>query len=400
MSMNWNTRYATRLAGMTTSVIRDILKTAQSPDAISMSGGWPDAALFPTERMAIIVEEALAERPQLALQYGPTQGLVELRTLLAERMRAKGIACSADDIVITTGSQQALDLVGRILLDSGDRVLVENPTFVGALQSFRAYGAEFTGVPMDDDGVQPDALATAARDARAKCAYLIPTFQNPTGATMPLDRRHEVLQVLAEAGTPIVEDDPYGDLAYEGATATPLAALDPTRNAVIYLGTFSKTLAPGLRLAWAVCPPGVAQQMVMAKQGADLHSSSLSQAIAIGFMERGWLDEQIDRIRATYQQRRDAMVAALHQELPAGVTFAVPQGGLFLWLRLPEQVDTTALLAKAVEHKVVFVPGAPFHVDGRGGNCLRLTFATLTPERIGEGVRALGSVIRHALAAT
>ena len=397
MSMDWSTRYASRLAGMTTSVIRDILKTAQAPDAISMSGGWPDAALFPAERMAIIAEEALAERPQLALQYGPTQGLAELRALLAERMRAKGVACHADDIVITTGSQQGLDLIGRVLIDRGDRILVENPTFVGALQSFRTYGAEFVGVPMDDDGILPDALAGAAQESGAKCAYLIPTYQNPTGATMPPQRRQDVLSALLAADVPIIEDDPYGELCYEGTTSTPIAAMAAGRGSVIYLGTFSKTLAPGLRLAWAVCPPDVAQQLVMAKQGADLHTSTLSQAIAIGFLERGWLDEQIGLIRATYQQRRDAMVAALRQELPSEATFGVPQGGLFLWLRLPERIDTTALLARAVEHKVVFVPGAPFLVDGRGRNCLRLTFASLTPERIHQGIRSLAQVVREAL---
>lgn len=399
MSIDWNTRYATRLAGMTTSVIRDILRTAQAPDAISMSGGWPDAALFPTERMAIIAEEALTRRPQMALQYGPTQGLPELRALLADRMRAKGIACQTEDIVITSGAQQALDLIGRILLNDGDRVLVENPTFIGALQSFRAYSAQFTGVPMDTDGILPEALAQAAQREDTKCAYLIPTYQNPTGATMPPDRRLGVLHVLTSVGIPIIEDDPYGELCYEGSTATPLAALDGGHASVIYLGSFSKILAPGLRLAWAICPPSVAQQLVTAKQGADLHTSTLSQAIAIGFMERGWLDEQIARIRETYRQRRDVMVAALRQELPPEAAFGVPEGGLFVWLRLPDQVDTTALLARAVQHNVTFVPGAPFHIDGRGANCLRLTFATLAPERIRQGIRALGEVLREALTA-
>jgi len=397
MTTDWGSLYASRLADMTTSIIRDILRTAQAPDAISMSGGWPDAALFPTERMAIVAEEALMHRPQMALQYGPTQGLADLRALLADRMRAKGIACDPESIVVTSGSQQALDLLGRILLDKGDRVLVENPTFIGALQSFRAYGPEFAGVPMDDQGVLPDALADAARLAPAKFAYLIPTYQNPTGATQPVERRAQVLQVLERQGIPIVEDDPYGELAYEGATAKPMAAMARDRSSVVYLGTFSKVLAPGLRLAWAVCPPGVAEQLVMAKQGADLHTSTLSQAIAIGFMERDWLDEQIARIRATYRQRRDAMVAALRAELPPEATFAVPSGGLFLWLRLPESVDTTELLTQAVYHRVTFVPGAPFHVDGGGSNCLRLTFATLSPERIREGIHALGKVIGEAM---
>jgi 2-aminoadipate transaminase len=397
MSIDWGKLYASRLSGMTTSIIRDILRTAQAPDAISMSGGWPDAALFPTERMAIVTEEALRHRPQMALQYGPTQGLADLRALLAERMRAKGIACAPEDIVVTSGSQQALDLLGRILLDRGDRVLVENPTFIGALQSFRAYGPVFTGVPMDDQGIRPDALADAVRSVPGKLAYLIPTYQNPTGATQPAIRRAQVLDILDRVRIPIVEDDPYGELAYEGGTATPMAAMARDRTSVVYLGTFSKVLAPGLRLAWAVCPPGVADQLVMAKQGADLHTSTLSQAIAIGFMERDWLDGQIAHIRATYRQRRDAMVAALRQELPPEATFAVPSGGLFLWLKLPETVDTTRLLVRAVQHKVTFVPGAPFHVDGGGSSCLRLTFATLSPERIGEGVHALAEVIREAL---
>jgi len=397
MSTDWSKLYASRLANMTTSVIRDILRTAQAPDAISMSGGWPDAALFPTERMAVVAEEALTQRPQMALQYGPTQGVAELRALLADRMRHKGIACHADDIIITSGSQQSLDLLGRILLDKGDRVLVENPTFIGALQSFRAYGPRFVGVPMDEQGILPDALEATIQHVPTKFAYLIPTYQNPTGATQLTERRLQVLEALGRVGIPIIEDDPYGELAYEGAMATPLAAIERGKASVVYLGSFSKVLAPGLRLAWAVCPPGVAEQLVMAKQGADLHTSTLSQAIAIGFMERGWLDEQIVRIRASYRQRRDAMVAALRKELPPEATFNIPAGGLFLWLRLPETVDTTKLLAQAVRHKVTFVPGAPFHVDGKGTNCLRLTFATLTPERIREGIHALGDVLRETL---
>ena len=309
-------------------------------------------------------------------------------------------------LVITSGSQLARDLRGRVFLDEGDTVRVESPTFLGALQSFTAYGVRFVAVPLDDEGVCVDQLEAAIAASRPKFMYLLPTFQNPTGVTMSAERRQKVVEIADQMGVPILEDDPYGALRFEGDPLRPLVSLDMERfpeNAatgsyvrgnVIYLNTFSKTLAPGFRVAWAVCPPEIAQQFVMAKQGSDLHSNALAQTMAYEFMRRGWLPAQVQRIRDTYLERRNAMVAAIEEFFPAEVKHTNPQGGLFLWVTLPEGMDAVELLQDAAKHKVAFVPGYPFYVDGSGRNTLRLSFASMPPETIREGIRRLGMVIK------
>jgi 2-aminoadipate transaminase len=398
MSTNWQQRFAQRLDWMTTSTIRDILKCAQTPGLISLSGGWPEAELFPTKQLAEITQYVLQYMPCESLQYGLTDGFPPLRALLAEQMTAQGINAQAQNIVITSGTQQSLDLLGRILLNEGDSVLVENPTFLGALQSFKAYGARFIAAPLDDDGVD----ITKLDPSGCKFYYALPTFQNPTGVTLSLERRKALVQVAKRSGLVIIEDDPYGVLRFEGQPLPSLAAIasqetGETPTNIIYCSSFSKTLAPGLRLSWVVCPEEVAGPLVMAKQGADLHTNALSQTIAYEFLRRGWLPEQIQRIRETYRVRRQAMIEAIEQYFPKEIYFSRPQGGLFLWVALPPEIDTLAMLPEAIEQKVAYVPGYPFHVTETGRNTMRLSFASVRPEIIHEGIRRLGVIVQRHL---
>jgi 2-aminoadipate transaminase len=389
---------------MTTSVIRDILKVAQSPDIIPFAGGWPEAELFPIEQISLICEEVLNEHPREALQYGMTDGEPLLRDALAQEMCSRGIPAARENIVIVSGSQQALDLTARIMVDPGDTILVENPTFLGALQSFNAYGPRYVSVPLDEEGASAVVMERVLANNRVKFMYLIPTFHNPTGITMSLKRRERVVALATEAGVPVIEDDPYGRLRYRGEALPSLAAIDaannrgdPERATVLYCGTFSKTLAPGLRLAWVVCPAEIAHQLVMAKQGVDLHTSGLSQMIAYEFMSRGWLDPQVERIRETYRLRCDAMCQAIDEFFPPEAHYVRPDGGLFLWVTLLEGIDTADMLKDAAARKVAFVPGAPFFVDGGGASTFRMTFASVPAPTIREGIRILGEVIRDHL---
>jgi 2-aminoadipate transaminase len=410
MTTDWSARYARRLQWMSTSVIREILKVAQSPDIISMAGGWPEADLFPVAQLQEVAEHVMANQTREALQYGLTEGLPALRQALSDLAKEEGVPSAIDNVVITSGSQQALDLMGRLFLDEGDTVLVESPTFVGALQSFNAYGVRYAPVPLDDAGVRLDLLEEALRAQRPKFMYIQPNFQNPMGVSLSLERRVRLVELADAYGVPILEDDPYGQLRFSGEPLPSLLALDAARHPenavagryvagnVVHLGSFSKTLTPGLRVAWAMAPVELAQQFVMAKQGSDLHTSALGQAMAAEFLRRGWLPAQVERIRRTYLERRDAMIAALEDYLPAGVQYTRPEGGLFLWMTLPEGIDTVPLLSVAAARKVAFVPGGPFYTDGKGANTLRVTYASMPPERIREGVRRLAEVIREAMA--
>ncbi|MFP3896761.1 MAG: PLP-dependent aminotransferase family protein [Anaerolineales bacterium] len=405
MPVDWQELNSRRLDWMRTSVIRDIFKTIQSADLISMAGGWPEADLFPVEQFQEVCNYLLREMPRESLQYGVTDGFDPLRKILAESMDEEGIPCKMENVVITSGAQQGLDLVGRILLDEGDTVIVEGPTFLGALQSFKAYGVEFATVPVDGEGACVDRLPGIIEEKRPKFVYLLPTFQNPTGVSMSMARREEVVEIARSMGVPIVEDDPYGQLRFGGEPLPPLVAIDAAlytendedagyvKGDVIYLRTFSKTLAPGLRLAWVVCPPEIAEQFVMAKQGADLHTNALAQTMAYEFMRRGWLPAQVQRIRDTYLARRNAMCAAIEEYFPEDVLYTRPEGGLFLWVTLPEGVDAVELLQEAAEQKVAFVPGGPFYANGGGENTLRLSFASVSCETIREGIRRLGEVM-------
>jgi 2-aminoadipate transaminase len=374
-----------------------------------MAGGWPEADLFPVEQFREICDYVLKEMPRESLQYGVTDGFDRLRQAIAESMSEEGIPCRMENVVITSGAQQGLDLAGRILLDEGDTIIVEEPTFLGALQSFKAYGVEFATVPLDEEGACVDQLPSIIEEKQPKFMYLLPTFQNPTGVTMSMARREKVVEIASSMGVPIVEDDPYSQLRFAGQPLPPLVAIDAARypengeesgyvkGDVIYLRTFSKTLAPGLRLAWTVCPPAIAEELVMAKQGADLHTNALAQTMAYEFVRRKWLPAQVQRIRDTYLTRRNAMCEAIEEHFPDNVDFTRPEGGLFLWVTMPEDVGAVELLREATKERVAFVPGGPFYAAGGGENTLRLSFASVPCDTIREGIRRLGRVIQAQL---
>ncbi len=394
------------------SDVRDLLAVAARPDIISFAGGLPAPELFPIDDLRAAFDAALREGGGSAVQYGPTEGYAPLRSYLAARLARRGIVAQPDDILITTGSQQGLDLLGKVLLSPRATVLVEEPSYVGALQAFAAYGPRVVSALMDDEGLRVDrvavALAITGHDATANVArttllYTIPTFQNPSGATISRRRREALLDLCAARRLPLVEDDPYGELRYEGADLPPLRAL-PGSEETVYLGTFSKILAPGLRLGWVVAPRPLMTRLIRAKQGVDLHTDTLTQRAVLHYCLHADLDGHIARLRRVYRQRRDAMLAALARYFPPEARWTRPEGGLFLWVTLPEGVDTRALLAGALERGVAFVPGSAFHAapesgpGGQGGRSLRLNFSHPHPDRIDDGLRRLGEVVSAALA--
>lgn len=403
----WNDRLAQRMQRMTSSIIRELLKLTEKPDVISFAGGLPAPEVFPVPEIEMAAHRVLRDHGVAALQYGATEGYLPLRELLVRHMARYGIKVSPSNVLITSGSQQALDLIGKLLINPGDRILTESPTYLGALQAFTAYQAEYLSAPIDDEGLKIDTLEDQLR-AGPKFLYILPNFQNPGGVTLSLERRRRLVELANHYGTPIVEDDPYGQLRYEGEHLPPLVKLDAefhgcangeqafTGN-VIYLSTLSKTLAPGLRIAWIVAPEAVIARLVQIKQGADLHTSTFCQHIAYEVAKGGFLDRHVKRIRAVYGERRNAMLASLDRHFPAGVRWTRPQGGLFLWVTLPGEIDTYELLKEALEEKVAFVPGSPFFPHG-GPPSFRLNFSHATPERIEEGIRRLGRVLERRLA--
>jgi 2-aminoadipate transaminase len=383
-------RFAARTAGLRPSAIREILKVTGRPDVISFAGGLPAPDLFPVESIRRAADAVLRDDGQAALQYDVTEGHAPLRAWVGEHLqRTVGLTARPEQVLITHGSQQALDLVAKVLLDPGDIVLVENPAYLGALQAFRVYEADIRGLPTDAEGLQigalRDMLETGGR--RPKLLYLVTNFQNPTGTSTSPERRRQIAALAAEFALPVLEDDPYGRLRYSGAASPALAAL-PTARHCLYLGTSSKILCPGLRVAWLVVPdPELYERLVVAKQGADLHTSAFTQRLVWEYVrEPGRLDAHIATLISVYRRRRDAMLAALERWLPAGCDWTRPDGGLFLWVRLPESVDATALLQTCVAAKVAFVPGAPFWVGPPARHTLRLNFSHATEERIAEGI--------------
>lgn len=401
MQTLWESRYAQRTQRMGSSVIRELLKLTEKPDIISFGGGLPAPDVFPVEEFADACQRVLREAGAKALQYGATEGYIPLREMIARHTGRYGIEVTPENILITSGSQQALDLLGKIFINPGDRILVESPTYLGALQAWNAYGAEYVSVPADNDGLDTDALEAALRSG-PKFIYVLPNFQNPTGVTLSLERRHKLIEMADRYGVPIVEDDPYGQLRYEGEHLPSVVVLDSQkrengdhcyRGNVIYLSTFSKTLAPGIRLAWVIAPPEIIRKLVQAKQGADLHSPTFNQMVAYEVSHGGFLDRHIHLIRRVYKERRDIMLAALDSYFPAGTDWTQPQGGLFLWAKTPEDIDTTEVLKAAIEQKVAFVPGYPFYANGGGQNTMRLNFSNAAPEAIREGISRLGKVI-------
>ncbi len=409
MSTAWTSRYAQRTKGIKSSAIRELLKFAQQPEIISFAGGLPAPDVFPTARFQEACRKVLEQNASQALQYGASEGYEPLREMVARHIARYGIKAKAENVLITAGSQQALDLIGKLLINSGDRVLVEAPTYLGALQAFNVYGAEYVSVLSDDDGLRTDLLEEPLRSG-PKFMYVLPNFQNPGGTTLSEGRRHELVLLADRFGIPIVEDDPYGQLRYEDEHLTPLVVLDRQnlrRDAgysignVIYLSTFSKTLAPGLRLGWIVAPTEVISKIVQLKQGADLHTSTFTQIVAYEVAKDGFLDEHVKLIRKVYRERRDVMLAALKEYFPPEVTWTHPKGGLFLWVTLPKGMDCQKLFQAALEEKVAFVPGDSFYARNgyaeEGSRHFRLNFSYGKPDQIREGIRRLSIAVKQQL---
>jgi len=401
MQTPWDRRYAQRTQRMGSSAIRELLKLTEKPEIISFAGGLPAPEVFPVEEFSAACQRVLRDFGAQALQYSTTEGFLPLREMIARHTARYGIKVTPDNILITSGSQQALDLLGKIFINRGDRILVESPTYLGAIQAWNAYGAEFIAVPMDEHGMRTDALEEAFRSG-PKFIYVLPNFQNPTGVTLMDERRHVLIDLAHRYGVPIIEDDPYGQLRYEGENLPSVVVLDGQerddggpcyRGNVIYLSTFSKILAPGIRLAWVIAPPEVISKLVQAKQGADLHTASFTQMVAFEVSHGGFLDRHIELIRKVYKERRDVMLAAMDRHFPAEVDWTQPEGGLFLWGVLPDYLKAADVLRSAVEEKVAFVPGEPFYPCGGGHNTMRLNFSNATPENIREGIARLGKVL-------
>lgn len=387
---NWT--LAARAAKMNSSAIREILKLTDRPGIISMAGGLPSPASFPISAFTQACNTVMERDGAAALQYSTTEGFPALRQAIADFLPWD---VNPEQILITTGSQQALDLIGKVFLDKGSRILVEKPTYLGALQAFTPFEPTPVGVNSDDEGMLIDDFAAkvGTGEHKARLAYVLPNFQNPTGRTMSEARRQALAEKARELDIPLIEDNPYGDLWYEGEPPLPLAARNP--EGVIYMGSFSKVLAPGLRVGFIVAPKSVYGKLTQAKQAADLHSPSFNQRVVAEVMKDGFLHSHIPTIRAMYKVQRDVMLMALEAEMEGlGVTWTRPVGGMFLWVRLPEGMDAQVLLAEAVERGMAFVPGAPFYADEAETNTLRLSYVTVSPEQIRQGVAALAAAIR------
>jgi 2-aminoadipate transaminase len=385
---------ARRAERLEPSVIREILKITEKPGIISLAGGLPAPESFPVQAMREACQRVLTDSPSKALQYAASEGYGPLREWVAAQLGEQGLNVQSAQVLITTGSQQGLDLVGKVLIDAGSRVAVEAPTYLGALQAFAPYEPEFVAVDCDEQGPRPEALAAAAG---ARFLYLLPNFQNPSGRSMGVARRAEVAQAAARAGLALVEDNPYGDLWFDAPPPPPISAT--AGEGGIYLGSFSKVLAPGLRLGYLVAPPALYPKLLQAKQAADLHTPGFNQRVAHEVIRNGFLNTHLPQVRARYRAQRDAMRAALDKHLPAGCRFNVPAGGMFFWVELPNGLDAVALLPKAVEAGMAFVPGAPFYCHAPRLNTLRLSFVTVAPPLIDQGVAALGRVLAAAIGA-
>ncbi|MFE5510488.1 PLP-dependent aminotransferase family protein [Streptomyces sp. NPDC056529] len=380
---------ASRLAGVGSSPVRDILALTARPEMISFAGGLPAPELFDVAGIRAAYDGVLADLPRQALQYSTTEGDPELRAAVAGRLTARGLPTDADDLLVTTGSQQALTLLATALLEPGGVVLVEDPCYLAALQTFAFAGARVVPVPTDDRGIVPEALEEIAARENPTLLYVVPTFQNPTGRTLPAERRTAVAEAAARHGFWIVEDDPYGELRYDGEPVPWIAADPAAADRTVLLGSFSKVMAPGLRLGHLRAPAGLRRSCVIAKQAADLHTSTVDQAAAARYLRDSDLDAHVAVMRAAYRERRDAMLDGLPAALPGGSRWNRPEGGMFVWATLPEGYDATALLRTAVGHEVAYVPGAPFFCGEPDPGAMRLSFTTHSAEEIGEGLRRL-----------
>lgn len=387
---------AERMADMPPSAVREILKVAERPDILSFAGGLPAPELFPVDEIAAAHAEVLRLSGRSALQYSTTEGFGPLREWIAEHLRHRGIAARADEILITNGSQQGIDLVARVFLDPGDVVLVESPTYLAAIQAFAAYQVRLIAVPSDGDGMQVDRLAALIAAHRPKLIYLVPSFQNPTGTTLPPARRAALVELAAQHQVAILEDDPYGELSFAGPPPRPVAT--GSQGNVLYLGTFSKTLAPGLRIGWLWGDARIVRKATIAKQAADLHTATLAQRATAALLARFDYEGHVARICEVYRERCQTMLDALAEHTPAGCRWVTPAGGMFVWLQLPAGLDAGALLPTAIARRVAFVPGSAFFVNEIRHDFVRLNFSNQPPASIIEGMRRFGQVAAAALA--
>lgn len=389
-------KFAHRMANLEASEIREILKVTQDPEIISFAGGLPAPELFPVKEISSIACELIATEGSKVLQYATTEGLVPLREKIANRMnKLFQTNVSTEDILITNGSQQGLDLTGKIFINDGDVVLCESPSYLGAINALKAYSPKFMEVPTDEMGIIPEELEKIlATTKNVKLLYVIPEFQNPTGISWTLERRKAVVEIINKYDLPLIEDNPYGELRFEGETLPALFSLDK-KGLVIFLGTFSKTFCPGLRIGWLVANKNILTQYITVKQSADLHTSILDQSLINGYMDKYSLDEHVQNICALYRERRDLLLQTLGEKMPKSVTFTHPNGGLFVWLTLPENVNSRDVFNKCIENKVAFVPGDAFYPTNQKFNKMRVNFSNMPNERIIEGVGRMANAIKE-----
>jgi 2-aminoadipate transaminase len=387
---------------MKASAIRELLKLTERPEVISFGGGMPAPEIFPVEEVGKACDRILKNFSDKALQYGTTEGYNPLREMLARDAKKRGLSCDIDNIIITSGSQQALDLLGKVFINPGDKILVENPTYLGTLQAWNSYECDYVTVKSDDFGILPDSLEEELKK-KPKLLYVIPNFQNPTGISFTLERRKKVVELADKYGVPIIEDDPYGRLRYDGVDIPSIAQLDSEMRGqtnsqyngnVIYLSTFSKILAPGIRLAWVIGPVEAVSKMAQAKQGVDLNTSTFNQLIAYEVGKDGFIDKHLEVIKRVYHERRDVMLDAMVEHFPQTIKWTHPEGGLFLWATLPEGNDTAKLMVEALKENVAYVPGGSFHPLGGGDNTMRLNFSFSNPQTINEGIGRLAGVFK------
>lgn len=392
-------KFAERMGKVEGSAIRELLKLTARPEVISFAGGMPAPELFPVEEMKKVSVAVLEEQGKIALQYTTTEGYLPLREKIANRMNDKlKTNVSPDDILITSGSQQGLDFAGKTFIDKGDVVLCETPSYMGALNAMKAYEPEFIEIDTDNDGMKMEELEKVlSSNDKVKFIYVIPDFQNPSGRTWPLDRRIKFMEIINKYEIPVVEDNPYGELRFDGETLPSLKSLD-TKGLVIYLGTFSKIFCPGYRLGWACAAPEILTKFNICKQGADLQASTIGQMEVNKFMDMYDLDAHIEKIKACYVKRRDIMLKAMEEEFPEGVEFTRPQGGLFTWVTLPEGMDSEDIAKKCLEKNVAYVPGASFYPNGGVTNTCRLNYSNMPEDKIKEGIKRMGEVLKEELA--
>lgn len=390
-------KFASRMDNIKASEIRELLKLTARPEVISFAGGLPAPELFPVEAMKAVSEEVLSTMGQQALQYSTTEGYQPLREKIAKRMANQGMTVDADSVLITSGSQQGLDFSGKIFCNPGDTVLVESPSYLGAINAFKAYECNFVEVKTDDNGmVMEDLEAKLNEYDNVKFIYVIPDFQNPTGRTWAVDRRKKLVELANKFDLPVVEDNPYGELRFEGEIPPAIKSYD-TEGRVIYLGTFSKTLCPGLRIGWVSASPEILNKYILVKQGADLQSNSMSQRELDVFLNHHDLSDHIESIKTVYRKRRDLMLNTMKENFPSEASYTHPEGGLFTWVVLPEHINTRELAKKALEKNVAFVPGGSFFPNGGNENTMRLNYSNMTEEKIVHGIKVLAEVIKEAL---